>query len=80
MAIAGFVKSIDTVENLGSDVFRLSCSCILMDGNNSTFVMSFDAQKGADWKIQCRTAFEQTALANFGETVDLVILPGLDTL
>lgn len=80
MAVSGFVRSIDQVDNVGNDIFRLTCQCALMNPGNSVFTLEFEAAKGSDWKIQCRTAFIQYALVNLGEQVDFVVLPGLDTL
>lgn len=80
MPIACFMRSVDMVENLGSDLFRITVSCNLMDSSNSTFQTQFDAQKGADWRIQARDAVRTAALSQLGETVDVVIMPGLESL
>lgn len=80
MAVGAFVKSIDQVENMGSDTYRVTCNVSIMDASNSQFFISFDAVKGADWKILCRTAVAAKAASDLGETVDLVVMPGLETI
>lgn len=80
MAVGAFVKSVDQVENIGNDTYRVTCNVSIMDASNSQFSISFDAVKGADWKILCRTAVASKALSDLGETVDLVVLPGLETI
>lgn len=80
MAVACFLKTMDNVENLGNDMFRVTLTCSLMDTSNSQFSMTFDAQKGADWGIQGRIAVAQWVLEHLGETVDLLVLPNLETI
>jgi hypothetical protein len=80
MTVGAFVRNIETVENIGSDTYRITCNVTLMDAGNSPFQITFDAQKGADWPIMCRQAVSAYALETLGETVDLVVMPGLDTI
>lgn len=80
MAVPCFIRTIDAVENLGGDVYRIFAACNLMDASNSVFNIQFDAVKGADWRIQARSAAALYALEHLGETVDFVIMPGLETL
>jgi hypothetical protein len=80
MAVACFIRSVDGVENLGDDTYRVSVSCSLMDTSNSTFSTTFDAVGGSDWRIQARTAASVFALEHLGETVSLCILPNLETI
>lgn len=80
MAIPCFVRSVDDVVNLGNDTFRVTLSCSLMDTANSTFTTEFNAIKGADWRVQARMAVQERALSGYGETVDLIILPSLETI
>lgn len=80
MAIACFIRQIELVEAVAPNTYRITAQCNLMDGTNSTFTMSFEAVKGADWRIQARSAAVRFALESYGETVDLVITPGLETL
>ncbi len=80
MGIACFVSTVDIVENLGNDLYRVGGLAALMDANNSAFRFSFEAVKGSDWKIQCRESVIAYVQANYSLQVDLVILPGLDTI
>lgn len=80
MSVACFIKTVETVENVGDDSYRVSLVCSLMDVSNSQFSVQFDAVKGSDWRIQARAAVSSFALQNLGETVDFVVTPGLETL
>jgi len=80
MGVACFLRSVDSVQNMGNGVFNVTVLCNLMDTGNSSFAVSFDAQAGSDWRIQARTAVAAHALATTGEVVDLVILPSLETI
>ncbi len=80
MSVACFIRSVDSVVNAGNDTFTVTILCNLMDTSNSVFTVSFDAAKGSDWRIQARTAVASHALTALGETVDLVVLPSLETI
>ena len=80
MAVACFIRTIDSVVRLPAGDFAVTLLCNLMDEGNSSFQVTFEAQRGADWRIQARTAVAAQALASTGETVDLVILPSLETI
>lgn len=80
MGLAVFVKSIESVENVGNDEFSVAITAVIMDANNTAFTLSFQAARGADWRIQCRSAVAQWVLNDRNEVVDLVIMPGLETL
>lgn len=80
MSLACFVRTVESVEVIDADNYSVSLTCQLTNAEASVITLSFTAQKGADWRIQCRTALQQYLQDNFSETLDLVILPGLDTI
>ena len=80
MGVVCFVKSIDGVANMGNDVYRINCGVNVMDENNTFISAEFEAVRGADWKIQARTAIHDIVLAQTGQTLELLILPSLETL
>lgn len=80
MAVACFIRSIDDVENLGNDIFRVTVSCKLMDTSNSQFTCTFDSTKGADWRIQCREGVQFWVTEHLGEVIDLFVLPSMETV
>lgn len=80
MGVVCFVKSIDGVANMGNDVYRVNCGVNLMDEQNTFISAEFQAIRGADWKIQARTAIAELVMAQTGQTLDLLILPSLETL
>ena len=80
MSVACFIRSVEAIENQGSNTYRITINCNLMDATNSTFQVAFDAIKGSDWRIQARQAAAAFALSSLGETVDFVVTPGLETL
>jgi hypothetical protein len=74
------VKSIDGIANMGNDVYRVTCGVTVMDENSTFISAEFQAVRGADWKIQARTAIAQIVLAQLGVPLELLILPSLETL